>query len=296
MIRDAIHGFCMALADSVPGVSGGTIAFILGFYDNFIGSIHNLAFGRKEEKITALRYLVKLAAGWIIGMILAVLILSRLFESNIYTVSSLFIGFILGAIPLVILEEKDSTKEWRKGLLFLLLGIALVAGITYFNGNSGNASLNLGVFHWGTVIRLFFIGLVAICAMFLPGISGSTILLIFGAYIPVITAAKELMHLHLQYLPSVIFFGLGVLTGAVSVVKLIQYCLEHYRPQAIYFILGMMAGSLYAIVMGPVTLSAPQPALNLSTFNIIACVIGLALVLGLQTLKGLGSAPSGEVE
>lgn len=296
MIRDAIHGFCMALADSVPGVSGGTIAFILGFYDNFIGSIHNLAFGRKEEKITALRYLVKLAAGWIIGMILAVLILSRLFENNIYTVSSLFIGFILGAIPLVILEEKDSTKEWRKGLLFLLLGIALVAGITYFNGNSGNASLNLGAFHWGTVIRLFFIGLVAICAMFLPGISGSTILLIFGAYIPVITAVKELMHLHLQYLPSVIFFGLGVLTGAVSVVKLIQYCLEHYRPQAIYFILGMMAGSLYAIVMGPVTLSTPQPALNLSTFNIIACVIGLALVLGLQTLKGLGSAPSGEVE
>lgn len=296
MIRDAIHGFCMALADSVPGVSGGTIAFILGFYDNFIGSIHNLAFGRKEEKITALRYLVKLAVGWIIGMVLAVLILSRLFESNIYTVSSLFIGFILGAIPLVILDEKDSTKEWAKGLLFLLLGIALVAGITYFNGNSGNASLNLGAFHWGTAIRLFFIGMVAICAMFLPGISGSTILLIFGAYIPVITAVKELMHLHLQYLPSVIFFGLGVLTGAVSVVKLIQYCLEHYRPQAIYFILGMMVGSLYAIVMGPVTLSTPQPALSFSSFNIIACVIGLALVLGLQALKGLGSAPAGEVE
>ena len=283
MIRDAIHGFCMALADSVPGVSGGTIAFILGFYDNFIGSIHNLAFGRKEEKITALRYLVKLAAGWIIGMILAVLILSRLFESNIYTVSSL---------PLVIMEEKDSTKEWTKGILFLILGIALVAGITYFNGNSESASLNLAVFEWSTVIRLFFIGLVAICAMFLPGISGSTILLIFGAYIPVITAVKELMHLHLQYLPSVIFFGLGVLTGAVSVVKLIQYCLEHYRPQAVYFILGMMVGSLYAIVMGPATLSTPQPALSFSSFSIIACVIGLALVLGLQALKGLGKTES----
>lgn len=292
MIRDAIHGFCMALADSVPGVSGGTIAFILGFYDNFIGSIHNLAFGRKEEKITALRYLMKLAAGWIIGMTLAVLILSRLFESNIYTVSSLFIGFILGAIPLVIMEEKDSTKEWTKGILFLILGIALVAGITYFNGNSESASLNLAVFEWSTVIRLFFIGLVAICAMFLPGISGSTILLIFGAYIPVITAAKELMHLHLQYLPSVIFFGLGVLTGAVSVVKLIQYCLEHYRPQAVYFILGMMVGSLYAIVMGPATLSTPQPALSFSSFSIIACVIGLALVLGLQALKGLGKTES----
>lgn len=292
MIRDAIHGFCMALADSVPGVSGGTIAFILGFYDNFIGSIHNLAFGRKEEKITALRYLVKLAAGWIIGMLLAVLILSRLFESNIYTVSSLFIGFILGAIPLVILEEKDSTKQWVRGLPFLILGIALVAGITYFNGTSANAAFDLSTFHWATVIRLFLIGLVAICAMFLPGISGSTILLIFGAYIPVITAVKELLHLHLQYLPSILFFGVGVLTGAVSVVKLIQYCLDHFRPQAIYFILGMMVGSLYAIVMGPASLSTPQPALSLSTFHIIACVIGLALVLGLQALKGAGKTES----
>lgn len=287
MIRDAIHGFCMALADSVPGVSGGTIAFILGFYDQFIGSIHDLAFGKKDEKIAALRYLLKLGIGWIIGMVLAILILSRLFETHIYTVSSVFIGFIIGAIPLVVMEEKESTKEWAKGIVFLLLGIALVAGITYFNGNSQSASLDLGTFSWTTAIRLFFIGMVAICAMFLPGISGSTILLIFGAYIPVISAVKELLHLQLQYFPLVFVFGLGVLAGAASVVKLIQYSLEHFRTQTIYFILGMMAGSLYAIIMGPVTLSTPQPPLSFSNFNILACVIGLALVLGLQALKNV---------
>lgn len=296
MIRDAIHGFCMALADSVPGVSGGTIAFILGFYDQFIGSIHNLAFGKKDEKIAALRYLVKLGTGWVIGMILAILILSRLFETHIYTVSSVFIGFIIGAIPLVVMEEKESTKEWTKGIIFLLLGIALVAGITYFNGNSQNASLDLGTFSLTTAIRLFFIGMVAICAMFLPGISGSTILLIFGAYIPVISAVKELLHLQLQYFPLIFIFGLGVIAGAVSVVKLIQYSLEHFRPQTIYFILGMMAGSLYAIIMGPVTLSTPQPPLSFSNFSIPACIIGLALVLGLQALKNVWTEKTNKID
>ena len=107
MLREGINGFCMALADSVPGVSGGTVAFIMGFYDRFIGSIHNLAFGNLKEKKTALRYLIKLGIGWAVGMILAVLILSALFESHIYIVSSVFIGFIAGAIPLIILEEKE---------------------------------------------------------------------------------------------------------------------------------------------------------------------------------------------
>ena len=86
MLKEGINGFCMALADSVPGVSGGTVAFIMGFYDRFIGSVHNFAFGKMKEKKSALGYLAKL------GM----LALSALFEGRIYIVSSLFIGFIAG--------------------------------------------------------------------------------------------------------------------------------------------------------------------------------------------------------
>lgn len=129
-MKDAMHGFCMALADSVPGVSGGTIAFIMGFYDRFITALNQIVFGKWKEKKKAGRYLVRLGAGWIMGMI-------------------------------------------------------------------------------------------AISAMFLPGISGSTLLLIFGVYIPVITAVKKLLSLQLEYLPAVFFFGCGVLAGAVTVVKAI---------------------------------------------------------------------------
>lgn len=285
MLREMLNGFCMALADSVPGVSGGTVAFIMGFYDDFIGSIHNLVFGKMEEKKSALRYLVKLGIGWVIGMGMAVLVLSALFESHIYVVSSLFIGFIAGAIPLIVSEEKESLREVKKGLLFGFLGTLLVVGIVWLNGHLGTSSMDLSKFSIGLGVKLFLIGMVAISAMFLPGISGSTLLLIFGAYIPVITAIRGFLGLDFSYIPGLMFFGFGVLAGAATVVKGIKVCLETYRPQAIYAILGMMIGSFYAIIQGPTTLDVPKEALSLSTFHLIACIAGLALVLGLQKLK-----------
>lgn len=285
MLKEGMNGFCMALADSVPGVSGGTVAFIMGFYDQFIGSIHNLAFGKMKEKKSAVMYLAKLGAGWVIGMAMAVVVLSALFESHIYAVSSLFIGFIGGAIPLIVKEEKDNLRGIGKGILFCLLGIVLVAGITWANSRSGGAAMELEQFSIGTSTKLFFVGMIAISAMFLPGISGSTLLLIFGAYIPVITAVKGILSLEFSYLPCLIFFGCGVLTGAVTVVKAIKVCLEKFRPQTIYMILGMMIGSFYAIVMGPTTLEMPQEALGFGNFNMIAATAGVALVLGMQMIK-----------
>ena len=285
MFKEGINGFCMALADSVPGVSGGTVAFIMGFYDRFIGSVHDLAFGKMKKKKAALVYLAKLGVGWIIGMVLAVIILSALFENHIYAVSSLFIGFIAGAIPLIVKEEKKSMKEVSKGILFCLIGIMLVVGITWANGSVGGSLMDLGEFSIGAAIKLFFIGMIAISAMFLPGISGSTLLLIFGAYIPVITAIKGILSLDFSYIPSMLFFGCGVLTGTVTVVKAIKVCLENYRTQTVYMILGMMIGSFYAIIMGPTTLEVPQAALNFRSFQIISAVVGVSLVLGMQMLK-----------
>lgn len=288
MLREGINGFCMALADSVPGVSGGTVAFIMGFYDQFIGSIHDLAFGKMKKKKSALRYLIKIGIGWAVGMIMAVLVLSALFESHIYIVSSVFIGFIAGAIPLIIMEEKESFVNVGKGILFCLIGIVLVAGITWVNSQIVDGSMDLRNFSIGLAVKLFFIGMIAISAMFLPGISGSTLLLIFGAYIPVIAAVKGVLSLELSYIPCLVFFGCGVLAGAVTVVKIIKVCLEKFRTQTVYMILGMMIGSFYAIVMGPTTLEVPQEAMTLGTFNIIAAIIGIALVLGMQFMKEKG--------
>lgn len=285
MLKEGINGFCMALADSVPGVSGGTVAFILGFYDQFIGSIHNFAFGKMKEKKSALGYLVKLGIGWAVGMVLAALVLSALFESQIYSVSSLFIGFIAGAIPLIIKEEKDSFREVRKGISFCLFGIALVVGITWLSGRVGETSMDMSRFSIGLGMKLFFIGMAAISAMFLPGISGSTLLLIFGAYIPVISAVRGFISLDFVYVPGLMFFGGGVLAGAMTVVKAIKVCLEKFRPQTIYMILGMMAGSFYAIIQGPTTLEIPKKAMNLGNFQPAACLAGVVLVAAMQMIK-----------
>ena len=285
MLKDGINGFCMALADSVPGVSGGTVAFIMGFYDNFIGAIDYLVFGNRKQKKQAFVYLMRLAIGWIIGMAIASMVLSSLFESHIYVISSIFIGFIAGAIPLIIWEEKKNLKQRQKGLIFFILGIFIVVGCTWFNGKTGNTAMNLSLFSFGLYVKLFFIGMIAISAMFLPGISGSTMLLIFGAYVPVITAIKNVLSFDLTYVPGLVVFGLGIITGALSIVKVIKISLEKHRVQMIYMILGMLTGSFYAIIMGPTTLKVPQTALNFSNFHVLSAIIGAILVLGMQFMK-----------
>lgn len=287
--KDAADGFCMALADSVPGVSGGTVAFILGFYDRFIGSINQLVFGRRDQKLQGLKYLVRLGIGWVIGMGLAVLALNALFDLHIHFISSLFVGFITGAIPVVCMDEASSLRKWKKGLFFLLLGILLVVGVTVLNTQSSSAAMDLSVFSPGLALKLFLIGMIAISAMFLPDITGSTMLLIFGAYMPIMSALMDLMHFQFASMPAILVFVLGLLAGAASVVKLIQTGLSHYRVQMIYFILAMMAGSLYSIVIGPMTLDIPQPALNVSNFSVAACLIGAGLVIFMQIVKIHGS-------
>ena len=105
-----IRGFCMALADSVPGVSGGTVAFLLGFYDKFIMSLDHLMSGTKEERIEAIKFLIRIGIGWVVGMGAAVSVLASIFDDRIYEISSLFLGLIIFAIPMICKEEKDSLK------------------------------------------------------------------------------------------------------------------------------------------------------------------------------------------
>ncbi|MBD9159075.1 MAG: DUF368 domain-containing protein [Clostridiales bacterium] len=275
----------MALADSVPGVSGGTVAFILGYYEKFINSLNALV-SKDLDKKEALKFLGKLGVGWAIGLILASLVLSSVFETHIYAISSLFIGFILFAIPSIIKEEKDTLKGKYQYLIFTAIGIAVVALLTYFNPTSGGGiNVDINSLNIGICIYAFVVGMVAISAMILPGISGSTILLIFGLYIPIINSIKEVLHLQLEYLPILIVFGFGVLAGIALIIKLVKKALDKYRTQTIYTVIGLMIGSLYAIVMGPTTLKVPQEAMNFGTFNILFFVIGAAVIGAMEFAK-----------
>jgi len=283
-IINFINGFCMALADSVPGVSGGTVAFILGFYDKFIISLDDIFRGNKEKKVEAFIYLLKIAIGWGTGFVLAALFLTSLFESHIYEMSSLFIGFIIFTLPLVIKEEIKSLKGKYHNLIFMLLGVLLVVLITYLNRESGNG-INLDSLNIGTLIYVFLSGMIAISAMILPGISGSTILLIFGVYIPILNKIKQFLSLDFSVLPILIVFGLGVIFGVLFFTKLLRKCLEKKRSATMYAILGMMIASIYSIVMGPTTLEVPKSFLTFDTFKIIYFILGGVIIFGLEGLK-----------
>ena len=287
MIINFIRGLCMALADSVPGVSGGTIAFIMGFYDKFINSLDSLIYGSKKEKIESLKFLIKLGIGWIVGMVLAALVLANLFDKHIYIISSLFLGFVIFAIPLIIKEEKENLKGKYYNIIFTIIGIVLVVLITILNPVSSNSSVDITKLNFGLIIYLIIAGMVAISAMVLPGISGSTLLLIFGLYISIMTGIKEVLHFNLEYLPSLFFFGLGVIIGILSVIKILKNALKRFRSATIYLVLGLMLGSIYAIIMGPTTLKVAKSAMSIKTFNILFFIMGGIIIIGLEKLKGI---------
>ena len=226
----------------------------------------------------------------VIGLGLSVVFLSSIFNDHIYAISSLFTGLIIVAIPMIIKQEKDSIVGQYKNIIFTIIGVAIVALITYFNpaaGSEGGLNLSVSGLSIGLGIFVFVAGMIAISAMVLPGISGSTLLLIFGLYTGIINAVKEFLTFNFEYFPILVIFGLGVLTGIVSTIKIIKIELKRHRSQTIYLILGLMIGSLYAVFMGPTTLEVAKPAMNLSTFSFVYFIIGGAILLGLEKGKEL---------
>ena len=273
MILTAFHGFCMALADSVPGVSGGTIAFILGFYDRFINALHGLFRGNWKQRKAALTYLLKLGIGWGIGMVSCVVLLSSLFEQNIYFMSSLFLGLTVCSIPFVAMAEQEALENWRNSGFLLRTRAVGLGAINY-------AQLQPLQFGW-----IFLSGAVAITAMVLPGISGSSVLLIAGVYLPTIQAVHSLLGLQLVVIPGLCALGLGVLTGIGLSIRAIRSALQNHRSAMVWLVLGLMLGSLYAIANGPASLDTPLPPLSFTNFQIPAFLLGIVLLFALEGLK-----------
>ncbi|MGI6013912.1 MAG: DUF368 domain-containing protein [Oscillospiraceae bacterium] len=286
MILTIFHGFCMALADSVPGISGGTVAFIMGFYEQFITSIHNLFGTDTIARKAGIRYLFKLGIGWCVGLSASVLVLSSVFEKNIHFLSSLFLGLTIASIPFVIHSEKAVFRNHLSYLIFTVVGLAVVYGLTAYRVTSpGGAAVHFLTLTPLQLIYLAIAGVFAISAMVLPGISGSTFLLILGVYMPIVNAVKQLLHFHLDYLPGFLAFGAGVLFGVFLSARCIRACLRKYHAQMLYLILGFMLGSIYAVVMGPLTLDVPQSPLGVQNFDVLGFFVGILILFALELLK-----------
>ena len=248
-VANSGRGALMGIADVIPGVSGGTIALVLGIYDQLIlsitrfdlellGLLKRRQFRQAARHVNAV-FLISLLAGVGAGFILMTVLIHRLLSSqpSMQLTYAVFFGLILGSILIVYnMIDLDTKGRWLGSLVCVLAGIICSYYIINVTAVSGVPS----------TVELFFCGMIAICATVLPGISGSMVLLILGVY-------HHFMHLPSQILDGVemssaIFqlaaFACGATLGLVAFSRLLKYLLNTHRDKSLSVLGGIMAGAL----------------------------------------------------
>lgn len=237
-IRLFITGLTMGVADLVPGVSGGTIAFLFGIYDELLytiklitGQVPKLILERKfveALKLIPFAFIVPVSSGILISIFGLVKIVSYLLETQPVLVWALFFGLVIGSVYAV---SKRITKWTLRHISLLVLGFALtyiIVGLPVIGGSS-------------SPLAVFATGVIAITAMILPGISGSLIMVLLGQYEIVINAVAS------RDFVTLVFFASGAIVGLALFVRLLTWLLKHYHFAVIAFLIGVMAGSLRRI-------------------------------------------------
>lgn len=171
---------------------------------------------------------------------------------------------------------------FRENWMPFLGGLVLVVGLSALRLSALVNDLGFGI---GTALYAFAAGALAISAMVLPGISGSSLLMSCGLCLPVIAAMKDLLHFQFGQFWLLAAVGLGLLAGFAIAPHCIRGWMRKAPGAVTYAVLGMMLGSLYAIIVGPTTLKVPQHVMTLSDFHILWFVLGIAVMLGLEALK-----------
>ncbi|GAL24534.1 DUF368 domain-containing protein [Vibrio maritimus] len=297
-----LKGMAMGAADVVPGVSGGTIAFITGIYDTLLESIRRVnpsLFGIwKREGFKAAFdhingfFLIALFGGILTSILSLAKFISWALETHPVPVWSFFFGLIMVSVYHMIKQVEQKTLS---RFIVLLIGAVFAYSITVLKPLQMDP----------TSLNIFFAGCIAICAMILPGISGSFILLLLGMYTPVLGAVKGLQ------IDVMALFATGCLVGLLSFSHVLSWLLKRFRDFALVFLTGLMLGTLPKLWPWKETISwrtnskgeqVPLIQENLSPFNFesvtgqpsqlaIAVVLMLAaigLVLALEKVAEKG--------
>ncbi|MGR5177182.1 DUF368 domain-containing protein [Vibrio parahaemolyticus] len=262
-----LKGMAMGAADVVPGVSGGTIAFITGIYDTLLESIRRvnpslLGIWKRKGFKAAFNYingffLIALFGGILTSILSLAKFISWALETHPVPVWSFFFGLIMVSVYHMMRQVEHKTLS---RFIFLLLGAVFAYSITVLKPLQMDP----------TSINIFFAGCIAICAMILPGISGSFILLLLGMYTPVLGAVKGLQ------LDVMALFAMGCLIGLLSFSHVLSWLLKRYRDFALVFLTGLMLGTLPKLWPWKETISwrinskgeqVPLIQENLSPFN-----------------------------
>ena len=248
-LLDVLRGAVIGLANVIPGVSGGTMMVSMGIYDKLIYSINNLFKKFKECFRILLPYLV----GMLLAIVIGAFTLKKAFAVYPLPTNALFIGLILGSLPIILKEMKGEKIGWQGVLAFLLL-FGLVVGLKLVEANNRTTvSLNIG-----TVLLMVILGAICSAAMVIPGVSGSMILKTLGFYEPVVTEAIPACIKGLTggdwgafftNLGILLPFLVGIVGGIFGIAKLIAVLMEKWKGRTYCGILGMVLASPVVILL-----------------------------------------------
>lgn len=283
----------MGAADVVPGVSGGTIAFISGIYEELITSINNINLSLlKTLRSDGLKvfwknlngnFLAALFLGIFISLFSLATLVSWLLENEPILLWSFFFGLVAASIFFV---GKEISRWKLSTILFLVVGAAIAYFITTLPASENSSSLPY----------LFMSGALAVCAMILPGISGAFILVLLGSYKTILDAVHE------RDIKVIITVALGAVFGLLSFAKLLKWMFSHYKDLTLALLTGFILGSLnkiwpWKLVLETKTIGdkiIPLKEQNISPFSFngdnqlmmaIACaIIGFSLIFILERL------------
>ena len=236
--RNLYRGFFMGVSDLIPGVSGGTIAFILGIYDELLASISGF-FSRDWKK--HIGFLLPLAVGMGVTLLLFSRVIEYLLKNYHAQTQFFFLGLVIGVLPFIAKQANVKTNfNIGHFLLILVVGAAL-ASLAFINPQDSAPITTLTA---SNAVGLFFAGWAGSMAMLLPGISGSFILLLLGVYSTAIGALSNLN------LPIIAVIGAGVIVGFIVSSKAISYLLSHFKYATFAVIIGLIIGSVFVMYPG----------------------------------------------
>ncbi|WP_321328859.1 undecaprenyl phosphate translocase family protein [uncultured Ilyobacter sp.] len=274
MFKNVIKGALIGVANVIPGISGGTLALILGIYEKLTESIGEFFNVTSKKKLEYIIFLSQIMVGAGIGILIFAKLIEFLFKNYYEGTSFFFLGIIIASLP-AIMHHKDKIHPKKNEVILFLIG-GLIPLVLFFYQSFVKISAVSGIdgsISGLYILKLFLCGIISGGTMVIPGISGSLILMILGEYYNVLGFINNFKIFPMG------MFAVGAAVGVFIFAKVMDKFLKRYKDETLYFILGIVTLSLLEM----------WPGVTLNIYNIVVDMVvfctGIFLVTKARNIK-----------